>query len=372
MMTNSHHFDELCSKVRFCTRCPRMDESARVLSRAAGPLNAPIMFIGEAPGRLGADASEIPFHGDKAGHNFEDLLEFSGLDRSRIFVTNAALCNPKDIDGNNSTPTKVEIQNCSSYLREQIELVNPKIVVTLGAVALNAVAQIAPHGLDVSTGVRTSNNWNGRILIPLYHPGSRAMIHRSMANQRSDYQFVTEQLNRISAGRRRVTGHTRSKVAALAHALISAKGSVSYFALHKLVFLVEWQAWSTVGHSLTNAFFIRQKDGPYCTDLHLAKLRKALSALIVEGPSTHPILQLSQRGLFETAQQSTLPQEALDIVNRIVLSTNGLTDAELKTKVYMSTPMRSLLRAERTQLLNLYNAPISFETLQNKASAITT
>jgi uracil-DNA glycosylase family 4 len=364
----SHQFDELCNKVRFCTRCPRMDDSARVLSRAAGPLDADIMFIGEAPGRLGADASEIPFHGDKAGHNFEELLAFAGLDRSRIFVTNAALCNPKADNGNNATPSREEVQNCSSYLRTQIELVNPSVVVTLGAVALGAVRLVAPHELDLASSVRTSHPWFGRTLVPLYHPGMRAMIHRSMANQRSDYQYVAERLSHLSSRRRKSSGATKNSVADLARLLIRSRGATSYFALHKLMYLVEWYAWTKRGEPLTNAYFIRQKDGPYCTDLHLAKLRRALVDLVVEGPMERPTLRVAQ-GLFEQAPVSALPADTAEIVNDVLTSTDGLSDAELKTKVYMSAPMRALLRAERTQLLNLYNAPIRFDVLSPRAQS---
>src|SRR6476659_8959679 len=117
-------FDLLCNKVHACNLCPRMKDSQRVLNRSVGSLAATIMFIGEAPGRLGADNSGIPFHGDKSGHNFEELLEFAKLDRSRIFVTNAVLCNPRDKEGNNSTPTKIEIQNCADHLADQIRIIN--------------------------------------------------------------------------------------------------------------------------------------------------------------------------------------------------------------------------------------------------------
>lgn len=353
--------------VQFCTRCPRMDESSRVLSRAAGPLHAPLMFIGEAPGRLGADASEIPFHGDKAGHNFEDLLEFAGLSRSRVFVTNAALCNPRDENGNNSTPNRTEIQNCSSYLKEQVDLVNPAIVVTLGAVALNAVSSIAAHNLELNSHVRTANTWYGRQLIPLYHPGGRAMIHRAMANQRSDYQFVAEQLGRLNRDRRTPTGSTRGAVAELARVLIAGRGSLTYFALHKLVFLVECQAWSTLGRSLTSGFFLRQKDGPYCTDLHLAKLRRSLSNLVISGPVGRPVLSLQAGGLFDQASPTLLPAEATAIVEKVLESTRDMSDTDLKTRAYLSTPMRAMLRAERTQLINLYNAPINFGVLSKSA-----
>lgn len=360
-MENERKFDELCNKVRFCTRCARMEDSARVLSRAAGPLDAQIMFIGEAPGRLGADASEIPFHGDKSGHNFEEFLAFAGINRSKIFVTNSVLCNPKCESGNNSTPNKTEIHNCSEYLKQQLDLLNPRIVVTLGSVALDALNNIAKHHLRLTEHVRTVHAWYGRKLIPLYHPGARAMVHRSMANQRSDYQFAAEQLQRLDKTRREVSGGTKRPVAIVAKEIIRKKGLVSYFGLHKLLFLVECEAWSKLGHQLTGAFFLRQKDGPYCTDLHLLKLRKALPGLIVSDIHDRLVLRLPPHGMFDELPNE-LPADIQQIIGDVIESSATLSDAELKTKVYLTKPMRSMLRIEKTRLINLYNSPIKFET----------
>jgi uracil-DNA glycosylase family 4 len=337
-----------------------MEESARVLSRAAGPLGAQLMFIGEAPGRLGADSSEIPFHGDQAGHNFEELLEIAGLDRSSIFITNAVLCNPKADDGNNATPSKAEITNCSNYLKQQIDLVNPRIVVTLGSVALDALNNIAKHNLQLTEHVRTSHSWYDRKLIPLYHPGARARVHRSMANQRSDFQFVSDQLSRLNKVRRGASGQTRKPVALVAKEIIKRKGTVSYFGLHKLFFLVECEAWKRLGHRLTQAFFLRQKDGPYCTDLHIAKLQRALPSLLIDrGQRSRVTLRFRQVSLFDQNEE-LLPAEMTQIVSDVIDASASLSDAELKTKVYLTTPMRSMLRVERTHLINLYNAPIHF------------
>lgn len=366
-MVNERKFDELCNKVRFCTRCTRMEESARVLSRAAGPLDAQLMFIGEAPGRLGADSSEIPFHGDKSGHNFEEFLAFSGLNRARIFVTNSVLCNPKCESGNNSTPSKTEVINCSDYLKQQLDLLQPRIVVTLGSVALDALNNIEPHHLRLTEHVRKVHAWYGKKLIPLYHPGARAMVHRSMANQRSDYQFVAEQLRRLDKTSRQVSGETQRSVVNVAKEIIRKKGSVSYFGLHKLLFLVECEAWRRLGHQLTSAFFLRQKDGPYCTDLHIFKLRKAMPGLIVSDVHDRLALQLPPDGLFDE-MPNELPAEVQQIIGDVLESSAMLSDAELKTKVYLSKPMRSMLRTEKTHLINLYNSPISFE---QKSSATT-
>src|SRR5947207_8557868 len=148
--TKHSRFGKLVEEVRACLKCERMCHSARVLNYSAGNLNAELFFIGEAPGRLGADETEVPFHGDTSGRNFEDLLSFAGISRNDVFVTNAVLCNPKDKDGNNSTPTIAEAANCHPFLRRQIELINPKIVVPLGNTALRALEDIQPHGFTLS------------------------------------------------------------------------------------------------------------------------------------------------------------------------------------------------------------------------------
>lgn len=369
-MSNEHKFDELCSKVRFCTRCERMDESARILSRAGGSLGAEIMFIGEAPGRLGADASEIPFHGDKSGHNFEELLSFAGLDRSMIFVTNAVLCNPKTSDGNNATPNRVEVQNCSQYLKEQIDLVQPKVVVSLGSVALDALRLVGPHHLELSRNVRSALGWYGRILIPCYHPGARAMMHRSMANQRSDYQFVAEQARRLRRTRKAVTGQTPTDVADVVRWILLLRGETSYFALHKLLYLIECEATARFGHQLTKAFFLRQKDGPYCTDLHLAKLRRALPQIDVSENSARLAIRQPQFGIFDSPAATSPSVEVAALLSDVLRATSTLSDAELKTKVYLTAPMRRLVRTERTQLTNLYNSPIRFDEPRRTAEIV--
>lgn len=339
-----------------------------MLSRAAGAVDAQLMFIGEAPGRLGADASEIPFHGDRSGHNFEELLAFAGMDRATVFITNSVLCNPKSEDGTNATPNKVEVSNCSDYLKQQIDLVNPRIVVTLGSVALDALNSIAKHNLRLTDNVRSMHSWYGRKLIPLYHPGARAMVHRSMANQRSDYQFVSDQLRRLDKTAR-VSGITKRPVALIAREIIRKKGVVSYFGLHKLLFLVECEAWKRLGHQVTSAFFLRQKDGPYCTDLHIAKIQKALPDLVVSKDTSCRISLKFRQGDLFNKEPKELPEEVLGVVSDVIEATASLSDTELKTRVYLTLPMRSMLRLERTQLINLYNSPIRFEAKYGMTAA---
>src|ERR1700682_1637693 len=117
-----------------CIRCPAMCGRSAVLSGLNGPLSARIMFIGEAPGRKGADQTRVPFSGDQSGKNFDRFLASIGLSRQNIFITSAALCNPRSESGSNRKPTRSELANCSYFLRQTFEIVDPAVVVTLGSV----------------------------------------------------------------------------------------------------------------------------------------------------------------------------------------------------------------------------------------------
>ena len=107
------------------------------------------MFIGEAPGRKGADRTRTPFSGDQSGANFDRYLNSIQLKREQIFITSAALCNPRAESGANRRPSQKELANCSSFLRRAIEVVDPRVIVTLGSVALEALKRIQYHKLSL-------------------------------------------------------------------------------------------------------------------------------------------------------------------------------------------------------------------------------
>jgi uracil-DNA glycosylase family 4 len=167
-----------------------MEGRTRVLGRANGPLSARILFVAEAPGRLGADVRGVPLSGDRTGHTFDGLLEAAGFDRSAVFITNAVLCNPRDDAGRNDRPARAELANCSGHLARLIAALEPAWVVTLGTVALSALAILERHDLVLRCDVAQPRVWLGRWLVPLYHPGPRALIHRSLADQRDDYRTL--------------------------------------------------------------------------------------------------------------------------------------------------------------------------------------
>lgn len=360
--TAEQEFADLCARVQQCRQCARMSQSKRVLNRASGAIDAEVMFVGEAPGRLGADSSGIPFHGDRSGHNFENLIEQVGLNRYSIFVTNSVLCNPKDSKGNNTTPNRHEIDNCSAFLREQIDLINPKLVVTLGGTALHAVSLIEPHRLSLSDHVRTAHKWYGRTLIPAYHPGQRAMIHRSFANQLADYQFIGEKVRRSGKNAQKISGNLNADVRTVVDLITQHKQPISYFGLHKMFYLVELSAVRRIGMRLTCAYIVRQKDGPYCTDLHIKKLQKAFPSLTTTNCNGRLVLNRFDAGLFSDSLVDEFHdwETVSDIVRAVVEKYGRDDDASLKRRVYLTAPMRAILRSERRDGLNLFNAPIDF------------
>jgi uracil-DNA glycosylase family 4 len=199
---NTHqHFLDVCVEARACVKCPAMCERAAVLSEQNGSVDARVMFIGEAPGRKGSDQTRVPFSGDKSGQNFDRFLASIRLKRADIFITSAALCNPRSTSGANRRPSANEIRNCSYFLKQTIDLVDPAIIVTLGTVALEALKIIHYHEFTLRNDAARVRRWNDRLLIPLYHPSPQVLItSRNEQAQLRDYKVVSRAVKRWNAG----------------------------------------------------------------------------------------------------------------------------------------------------------------------------
>jgi uracil-DNA glycosylase family 4 len=193
MTTRKKLFAQLVKEAAGCTRCPAMCGRSAVLSELNGSPDARVLFIGEAPGRKGADRTRIPFSGDQSGANFDRYLNSIGLTRQEIFITSAALCNPRLESGANRKPTQKELANCSSFLRRTIEVVDPPVIVTLGSVALEALKRIEYHELNLKESAAQIHSWQRRVLVPIYHPSPQVLAsHRREAEQLRDYQVVAK------------------------------------------------------------------------------------------------------------------------------------------------------------------------------------
>lgn len=167
------------------------------LGPANGPVPAPVMCVAEAPGRLGAAVTGVPLTRDIAGRRFEAFLSLAGLRRADVFVTNAVLCLPLDAWGRNRRPTPAEVAACAPFLCAQLALVQPRIVLALGATALAALARIEPHGASLARDAGRALPWRGGWLVPLYHPAFRSTVHRAHRLQEDDWRRAGRFVRRV-------------------------------------------------------------------------------------------------------------------------------------------------------------------------------
>ncbi len=203
-MSPSEVFTALVQDAQACRACPRMEGRRRVLSAANGPLSARVLFVAEAPGRLGGDRGGVPLTGDASGRNFGRYLRAAGLSREDVFVTNAALCNPRTEQGTNAPPSAAELRACSSFLARTLSVVQPSVIVTLGSKALAALSLIAPHGVTLKEHAAVPTLWNGLTLFPLYHPSPQVAVSptgRTHEQQAADYKALGSLLETIQNGR---------------------------------------------------------------------------------------------------------------------------------------------------------------------------
>ena len=182
-------FNQLCADVVHCERCTEMVQRSPVLSELNGNIESSILFVAEAPGRLGADKFRIPLYGDATGKHFESFLAMADLCRADVFITNAVLCNPRTPAGNNRTPSRIEVHQCLAHLAALVDLMHPRLIVSLGATALNSLNLLFNSEVSLRHQCATKVNIGSTItLFPLYHTSPLAFVHRPKPLQIQDYK----------------------------------------------------------------------------------------------------------------------------------------------------------------------------------------
>lgn len=159
--------EEISAQIKICKRCPLWKTRTNAVP-GEGNEKAKIMFIGEAPGR-NEDLQGKPFVG-AAGKVLDEMLASIGLQRSEVYITNVVKCRPPG----NRDPLPSEIKACSPYLEKQIEIIKPKIIVTLGRFSMEWVFK--RFGL-LKTKISKAHGKIFEIshifveyILPLYHP----------------------------------------------------------------------------------------------------------------------------------------------------------------------------------------------------------
>jgi uracil-DNA glycosylase family 4 len=173
---------ELLMAARQCTRCVELAATRTSVVFGAGNADAELMFIGEAPG-ASEDEQGVPFVG-RAGKLLEQLLGEIGQKRTDVFIANTLKCRPPG----NRDPLPIEIQNCEEYLVRQIELIEPRVVCTLGNFATKLLRG-DPAGITRVHGqpeVRAIGAHAFR-LYPLFHPAAALYTPSTLETLRDDF-----------------------------------------------------------------------------------------------------------------------------------------------------------------------------------------
>lgn len=322
-------FEILVENAARCDLCSRMNGRRRVLSEKNGDINSNVVFVGEAPGRLGADRTGVPFFGDQAGQRFERLLGVAGLSRRDVFITNAVLCNPRDEKGNNASPTKQEVKNCSLHLSILLDVIQPELIVPLGRWALGALDTIESHGLELRRDVRKPVRWSKYTVVPMYHPGPRSAIHRNTIEQDRDFSFLGEMLGRQRFEQKLTfMNFEPSLVQRVIFRIVSELGTVSKFKLTKMLYLLDWHEVRETGNVLTGFFYIYQKEGPLATGL--SEALKEMEGHELSFRFEDDLPKYSSNGNIRN--NLDLPQDITNKVDALISECRRLTDSQIKTR----------------------------------------
>ena len=187
-LQEAERLEALATQIRSCVQCPLHATRTRAVPGEGSP-SARVMLIGEAPGRE-EDQRGQPFIG-AAGRFLDEVLAGSGVNRDDLFISNTVKCRPE----NNRPPRKREVDTCTSlYLFEQIELINPALIMLLGSVATRKLL-----------GVNSVNEVRGRVIehnnrkyLAGYHPAASFYREDMAENIRQDFALLRQELQKLA------------------------------------------------------------------------------------------------------------------------------------------------------------------------------
>lgn len=176
--------ERLHESLRQCTRCDLAEGRLNVVVGTGDP-DADLMFVGEAPGAT-EDETGVPFVG-RAGQLLDSLLEDIGLSRDRVFIANVLKCRPPG----NRDPRPGEIEACQGYLAEQVSLVRPRLVCSLGNFATKLISG-SPDGISTVHGRVQEVSFAGVsfTLYPVFHPAAALYTRAMLGTLQEDFARI--------------------------------------------------------------------------------------------------------------------------------------------------------------------------------------
>jgi uracil-DNA glycosylase family 4 len=176
----SSELDDLARSLQDCTRCGLAETRINVVVGAGSP-DAPVMFVGEAPG-YNEDVQGLPFVG-AAGRLLDELLrDILGLSRDAVYIANVLKCRPPE----NRDPTALEVDTCRPFLLRQVDIISPRIICTLGNFATRTLTERREGITKLRRKVLRAS---GRYVFPMFHPA--AALHRGDLYEDVRLDFVT-------------------------------------------------------------------------------------------------------------------------------------------------------------------------------------
>lgn len=202
-LTTVDSLEELEAIASVCTDC-RLSEGRTNVVFASGTADASVLIVGEGPGQQ-EDEQGLPFVG-RSGKLLTTLLAEQGIEREQVYIANVVKCRPPG----NRDPKPDEIDACKPYLRRQIQLVDPVVVVTLGNFSSKLL-------LNTTTGITRlrgqAYEWWGRWLVPTFHPAAALRGGAKVTDDiRTDIATVVDLLTVHGEGRSSTTDGTAPAV----------------------------------------------------------------------------------------------------------------------------------------------------------------
>jgi uracil-DNA glycosylase len=185
---------ELYKEASTCTLCPLSEGRTNVVF-GSGNADADLMFVGEAPGAE-EDRQGLPFVG-RAGGLLTELIQGIGMSRDDVFITNVLLCRPPG----NRDPQPDEIETCRPYLEKKIDLIEPRVIATLGNFATKLLTQ-SNVGITRVRGTPQVHTLGGRTLfvMPLLHPAAALRTPSLVETLREDFAKLPELISTAVPG----------------------------------------------------------------------------------------------------------------------------------------------------------------------------
>jgi len=189
-MDKGELLDQVSQRIASCQKCSLYKTATNPVP-GNGSAEAEIFFIGEAPG-FNEDQRGIPFCG-AAGKLLDELLASIGLSRDKVFVGNMLKHRPPD----NRDPLPEEMEACREYLDEQIKIIEPRAIVTLGRFSMAKFLPYAKISQDHGVGKLADYNGKRFIVIPMYHPAAALRAGAVDEQLRQDFRKIPAEIERL-------------------------------------------------------------------------------------------------------------------------------------------------------------------------------